>query len=190
MRNASNVPRSHPRPSSIMARKAVSWPLKEALMNHLHLPNHPLALTSADSWGFPYEVQTKDALHVQGMPTASKTWTWMEDQIEEMPSIKPTHWGYPHPIDMDLDGGSDICWTDAYISSQSSCISLRLQSCENVSLADWPFHVAYDGAVTVIQEFNANLCTPLLVPNTPALLASSSVRATTQVTWNCWTLHQ
>ena len=52
---------------------------------------------------------------------------------------------------------------------------------KNVSLTDWSLHVAYDGAVTVIQEFDANLCTPLLVPDTPTLSATSPVRASTQV---------
>ena len=33
---------------------------------------------------------------------------------------------------------------------------------------DWPLHVAFDGAVTVIQEFNASLCTPFWVLGTPA----------------------
>ena len=53
------------------------------------------------------------------------------------------------------------------------------------SLVDWPLHVAYDGAVTVIQEFDVNLHTPLLVPDTPTLLATLPVGASTQVSWNC-----
>ena len=53
-----------------------------------------------------------------------------------------------------------------------------------------PLHVTYDAVVTVIQEFDANLCTPLLVPDTPTLLAASPVGTLTQVTLNCQILHQ
>ena len=55
---------------------------------------------------------------------------------------------------------------------------------------DWTLHIVYDGVVTVIQEFDANLGTPLLVPDTPTLLAPSPIRTTTQVALNCQTLHQ
>ena len=54
----------------------------------------------------------------------------------------------------------------------------------NITLMDWPLHIAYDGAVTVIQEFDANLCTPLLVQDTPTISAVSPVRALTQVAQN------
>ena len=49
---------------------------------------------------------------------------------------------------------------------------------------DWPLHIVHGEAVTVIQEFDANQCTPPPVPDTPALLAIS------QVAWKCQTLHQ
>ena len=47
-----------------------------------------------------------------------------------------------------------------------------------------PFAFVHGEAVTVIQEFNTNQCTPPPVPDTPTLSAAS------QVAWNCQTLHQ
>ena len=60
-------------------------------MNHLCPLNHLLVMTSSDSWGLPYEAQTQNASHMQGMPTTSKTWTHMEDQMEDPTSTEPTH---------------------------------------------------------------------------------------------------
>ena len=75
-------------------------------MSHLHQPNHKCKVcwTNTPNMG-----------------------TWMEDWEEDPTSIRLSHWGYPCPIGVDLDGGSDIHQTDTYLSSQSSCILLRLQ---------------------------------------------------------------
>ena len=39
-------------------------------------------------------------------------------------SVRPPHWGYTHPISMDLEEGSEggpiTCQPDAYLSPQSS----------------------------------------------------------------------
>ena len=41
-----------------------------------------------------------------------------------MTSVSPSHWGYPHPISMNLEGGSEggptICQPNAYLAPQSS----------------------------------------------------------------------
>ena len=45
-------------------------------------------------------------------------------------SVRPPPWGYPHPISMDSEGGSDggtaTCQPDAYLSLQSSCTQTGL----------------------------------------------------------------
>ena len=33
--------------------------------------------------------------------------TWIEDLREDLTPIGPSYWGYPHPISMNLDRGSD-----------------------------------------------------------------------------------
>ena len=168
-RSASTVPQSHLRPSS------APWPeelpvclWKEVLMNYLCPLNYLSApMSSVDSEGFPYEVQTWDTSHMQGMLTTSKTL----DLHRGSDGGSDIHWTAMHAYHLNLlpsciqdsstcenDGGLDVCWTNACTSSQSSCISLRLQSrknqhmyiisiflhltwalvtCENVSLADW-----------------------------------------------------
>ena len=45
-----------------------------------------------------------------------------------------------------------------------------------VSLVHWLLYIVYGGAVTVIQEVDANLHTPLLVPDTPAPFAALPAR--------------
>ena len=49
--------------------------------------------------------------------------TWTEDLREDLTSIGPPHQGYPHPISMDSEGGSEggtaTCQPDAYLSPQS-----------------------------------------------------------------------
>ena len=94
-RSASTVPQSHPNLSSTMARRAASCPWKEVLMNTLCPLNCLLVLTSVDSQVFPYEAQTWNSLHMQGMPTISKTQTHTEDQMEDPTSIELPHLGYP-----------------------------------------------------------------------------------------------
>ena len=121
---------------------------------------------SQDSWGFPYEVQAWDTLHVQGMPTALNTWTHMEDQMKDLMSTNPPCAFYLYLLASHLDSrhendrGLDIHQTDACTSSRSSCILLRPQS-GNVFFTDWPFYSGSNGAVTAIQEFDASLHTPL-----------------------------
>ena len=99
-------PQSHPRPSGVMARKAASHLQKEAPMGHLCWPNHKCKVC-------PINIP--------------KMGTWTEDQKEDLTSVGLPYWGYPCTIGMDLDRGSDILQSNAYISSQSSCISLRFQ---------------------------------------------------------------
>ena len=53
-----------------------------------------------------------------------------------------------------------------------------------------PLCISYDRVVTVIQEFDANLCTSLLVPDTPTPSAASPVGTSTQVTLNYQIFHQ
>ena len=133
-KNASAVHWSHLRPSSAMATRTASHLQKKALTNHLHPPNHKPKVCQINI-------------------NTSKMWTWMEDQMGNCTSIELTHQGYPcptnadldgrlekgsdinqmthqgHPcpISMDLDGGPDAHQMDAHISSQSSCILLRLE---------------------------------------------------------------
>ena len=48
----------------------------------------------------------------------------MEDLRVDLTSVDPSHWGYPHPISMNLEGGSEgeptTCQPDAYLSPQPS----------------------------------------------------------------------
>ena len=55
--------------------------------------------------------------------------TWTKDLREDPTSVGPSHWGYPHPISMDLEGGSEggpaAHQPDAYLSPQSSHMQTR-----------------------------------------------------------------
>ena len=53
----------------------------------------------------------------------------MEDLREDLMSVHPSHWGYPHPISFNFKGGSEGGPTthqpDGYLLPQSSCMQTR-----------------------------------------------------------------
>ena len=106
-----------------------------------------------------------------------KDGTWTEDQKEDLTSVRLPHWGYPHLINVELEGGLDrgttIHQSDTCILSRSSCTT---QDCEDVSLTDWPLCIVHGGVVTVIQEFDMNLHTPLPISHFASQSLNSSCK--------------
>ena len=79
-----------------MARRAASHPWKEALMSHLHQPNHKHKACwinipkTGPGQRIRRRIQHLSDCHIRDTPTPS-TWNWMEDQTEGLPSIKLMH---------------------------------------------------------------------------------------------------
>ena len=98
----------------------------------------------------------------------------MEDQMGDWTSIELLYWGHSAPL----------VWTHtedwvAIVPRHMHPLTLlasHLGSGNVRGSPSWtgPLHIIYDGVITVIQELNGVLCTSLLGPDTPALLAVHS----------------
>ena len=102
-----SAPQSHLRPFSTMAGRAASHPPKEALLSHLHQPNHK---------------------HMALWIDISKMELRIRRRIEH---LWDCHIRIPPPKNVELDGGSDretaSCQTNLCMSSQSSYTLPRFQ---------------------------------------------------------------
>ena len=126
-----------------MARRATSHPQKEALMSHLPQPNckhedHWIGIPKmGPGWRIRRRIQHSSDHHIGDAPTPS-TWNLREDLTDGLPSAQ---------------------WMHAYcfnlLASHPDSSNMRMSPSQT-----GPFTFAHGGAVTVIQEFNANQCTP------------------------------
>ena len=80
----------------------------------------------------------------------------MEDQKEDPTSLGPPHWGYPYPLNVELDGKlpsikpTHVHHLNLHASHPDSS-NVRMSP-----LQTGPFTFMHGGAVTVIQEFKVN----------------------------------
>ena len=192
-KNASAVHWLHPRPSGAMATRPASHLQMEAPTNYLHWPNHSaryVKSTLTHQRDGPGQRIRQGIGHPSNQHIGDNPTPLAQTQMEDQMPIKPTHWGHPAPL----------MWTcmedQMHVKLRHTHHLYLLASCSgsgNVRMSPLqtgPLCIPYDGAVTVIQEVDANLCTPLLLPDTPTLSATSPFGTSAQVSLNCWILHQ